>query len=385
MDEEEAREVGRVAREAMVDLHVHAPYYTNLAGDERNLEMAMTKIVAAGQLAEAMGAKTLAVHCGLYHEDGPEKTTELVIKNVKEIQRIFTEKGVHTKIALEVAGKQALFGTLDEILDVCRAVPGVIPILDFAHIHARSNGALLAQDAFEEVFDKCKDLGLDTYLIHFTGILYENGNERHHLPIKKGDLRFEPLVETILDHDYDVTIISHSPILEHDAMYMKIVLDRVNERRDLKAQREEAQRTADIEKERKRKEQEAADRKAEAEKKKAEAARLKAAAAKQKAKKKAAKAKAPKAKAKKKASKQGAGKPAAKNKGKKAAAKKATKSSPKKPRKASSSKPKPKKTAPKKKAAASKSTKKAPKAKPTRKTPAKAKTKAQTKATKKRK
>jgi deoxyribonuclease-4 len=37
MDEEEAREVGRVAREAMVDLHVHAPYYTNLAGDERNL------------------------------------------------------------------------------------------------------------------------------------------------------------------------------------------------------------------------------------------------------------------------------------------------------------------------------------------------------------
>src|SRR5438309_4922953 len=46
-------------------------------------------------------------------------------------------------------------------------------------------------------------------------------------PIKKGDLRFEPLAECLLDDDYDLTIVSSSPLLEHDAMYMKVILERV--------------------------------------------------------------------------------------------------------------------------------------------------------------
>ncbi|MEK6851180.1 MAG: endonuclease IV, partial [Candidatus Thermoplasmatota archaeon] len=42
-----------------------------------------------------------------------------------------------------------------------------------------------------------------------------------------GDLRFEPLAECLLDNDYDLTLISSSPLLEHDAMYMKVILERV--------------------------------------------------------------------------------------------------------------------------------------------------------------
>lgn len=307
MEDEEALEIGRVAREAMVDLHVHAPYYTNLAGDEKNRENAYEKIIEAGKLAEAMGAKTLAIHCGLYHEDDPKETHKRVVDSLNHILDAFDEADVKVKLALEVAGKQALFGTLDEILDVCREVPRVVPILDFAHIHARGNGSLLAEEDFVEVFEKCKDLKLDTYLVHFTGILYENGNERHHLPIKKGDLRFEPLVETILDNEYDVTLISHSPILEHDAMYMKIVLDRVREKRELKRQRDEAQRIQD---EKKRKEEE------EKQKKEEEAAKKKEEAKKKKAKKKPSKKKAG---GKKKTSKK---KASGKKKGKKKSSKK---------------------------------------------------------------
>ena len=254
--EEEALEVGRVAREANVEVHVHAPYYTNLAGDDSNVEMAFDKIITAGALADAMGAKTLAIHCGLYDDAGPEKTLEIMTQNVMEIRDTFKEDGLSVRIGLETSGKQALFGSLEEILDVCRAVPGVVPVLDFAHIHARTNGSLQTQEDFQAVFDACKFLNLDEYVIHFTGVLYENGNERHHLPIKKGDLRFEPLVECILDNDYSVSLISHSPILEHDAMYMKIVLDRVRERREAKTQREAVLAQQEAEKEKARKERE---------------------------------------------------------------------------------------------------------------------------------
>jgi deoxyribonuclease-4 len=30
-----------------------------------------------------------------------------------------------------------------------------------------------------------------------------------------------------LDENYDLTIVSSSPLLEHDAMYMKVILERV--------------------------------------------------------------------------------------------------------------------------------------------------------------
>lgn len=326
--EEEALEVGRVAREANVEVHVHAPYYTNLAGDEPNVERAFEKIIAAGALADAMGAKTLAIHAGLYDDAGSKATHDRVVESMREVVETFKEDGIKVRLGLEVAGKQALFGTIEEVIDVCKAVPGIIPILDFAHIHARTNGGLQTAEDFARVFDLCKDLNLPEYLIHFTGVLYENGSERHHIPIKKGDLRFEPLVETILDRDLNVTIVSHSPILEHDAMYMKIVLDRVKERRELRAQREKAmaiqeaerdkarkereriqlerqkereraekQKTLERERAQKKKEQERKKAEREAEKKAKEAAKKKAEAEK---KRKAAAAKKPKAKPKKK-------------------------------------------------------------------------------------
>src|SRR3990172_3297120 len=62
---------------------------------------------------------------------------------------------------------------------------------------------------------------------HFSGVEHADGNELRYTPIKKGDLRFEPLAECLLDGDFDMTIVSSSPLLEHDAMYMKVILERV--------------------------------------------------------------------------------------------------------------------------------------------------------------
>ena len=71
-----------------------------------------------------------------------------------------------------------------------------------------------------------KPLRLRHYLIHITGVLYENGNEYYHLPIKKGDMPLAPLADIILDNNYNVTLISESPLLEHDAMYIKLQIEK---------------------------------------------------------------------------------------------------------------------------------------------------------------
>lgn len=238
MTVEDAREVREVAEAADVDLHVHAPYYTNLAGDERNLKLTREKVLKAGEMAHEMGAHTVVVHPGFYGEYTPQEALERIVQVVGDLRDDFKENNWKPHLGLITMGKRPVFGSLEEIIDVSKQVPGVHPVVDFAHIHARGNGSLNTVEDFQEVFDQLIPLSLEHTLIHFTGVRYENGNERHHLPIKKGDLRFEPLVEVILENDYNVTLISTSPILEHDAMYMQIVLDRVKEKREQRMKRE---------------------------------------------------------------------------------------------------------------------------------------------------
>ena len=67
---------------------------------------------------------------------------------------------------------------------------------------------------------------LKHYIIHLTGVLYENGNEQYHLPIKKGDMPLAPLLDIILDHNYNVTLLSESPLLEHDAIYIRLQVEK---------------------------------------------------------------------------------------------------------------------------------------------------------------
>jgi deoxyribonuclease-4 len=88
------------------------------------------------------------------------------------------------------------------------------------------NGGLKKREDFEEIFKKLKPLRLKHFLLHVTGTLYEQGNEYYHVPIKKGDMPLAPLIEIILDNNYDVTFISESPLLEHDAVYIRLQVEK---------------------------------------------------------------------------------------------------------------------------------------------------------------
>ena len=45
MDDEEADFIRKFAEENDIELHVHAPYYTNLAGDDEEIELSKNKIL----------------------------------------------------------------------------------------------------------------------------------------------------------------------------------------------------------------------------------------------------------------------------------------------------------------------------------------------------
>jgi len=225
MDEEEAFFMKEYSQENDVELHVHAPYYINLAGDDE-VELSLEKAMSSAMLANKMGAKTVVIHPGYYGEKSESETLKSIIKNTNVLMDLMTEESLDVKLGLETMGKQKVFGSLDEIINVCKKVPGVLPVIDIGHIHARGNGCLQEQEDFEEIFEKLSVLDLDHYLIHVTGVLYENGNEQYHLPVKKGDMPIGPFIDTILDHNYNVTLISESPLLEHDAVYLRLQVEK---------------------------------------------------------------------------------------------------------------------------------------------------------------
>jgi endonuclease IV len=96
-------------------------------------------------------------------------------------------------------------------------------VLDFAHMHATSDGAFLEPDAFAEAL-----AGADAVLepdapfhIHFSDIQYANRNETKHLPYGDGTLRAEPLRDALARFERPTTVISESP----DAVSTRLIGD----------------------------------------------------------------------------------------------------------------------------------------------------------------
>jgi deoxyribonuclease-4 len=226
MEDEEAQFISNYSVENDVELHVHAPYYINLAGTSDEIDMSIEKIMFSARIANKIGAKTVVIHPGYYGKESERKTMKKIVKNTKKIIGIFKKEKIKTKLGIETMGKQKVFGSLEEIIEICQNVKGVIPVIGLGHIHARLNGALKKREDFEDVFEKIKPLRLKHFLLHITGVMYENGNEYYHIPIKKGDMPLAPLIEIILDKNLDVTFISESPLLEHDAVYIRLQVEK---------------------------------------------------------------------------------------------------------------------------------------------------------------
>ena len=102
-----------------------------------------------------------------------------------------------------------------------------------AHIHARGHGRLKTSEDYAELFDQAREtFGGKTFYCHFAGVEHRMGNAQHYTQIKKSDLKFEPFAEYLAEEGdwMDITIISDSPLLEHDAMYMVQHYDKARQR-----------------------------------------------------------------------------------------------------------------------------------------------------------
>ena len=219
--------LGHMGAELDVQLSMHTPYYMDLTSDNELTHKSMDSIRWAGRLTNEMKGNLVISHLGLYGNMSKKEAVETITGNVTEIMDWWEKNEIKPLLGFEASGRQEVFGSIEELMELCDNIDGIVPVINFAHVHARESGTLREPQDFSELFDKVKSQVKGHYYTHFSGVEHEAGNEKRVTPIKKGDLRFEPLAEFLVEENPDCTIISSSPLLEHDAMYMKVIYERI--------------------------------------------------------------------------------------------------------------------------------------------------------------
>ncbi len=223
----ELRELRTMADELDVAMSIHTPYYMDLISDGELCFKSMDAIRWGGIIGGEIGASMIVTHLGLYGDVSPKVAAKRVKERIGELAKWYKKHGIKSPLGLELSGRQEIFGSLPEIAKICKETDGVVPVLNFAHYHSRESGILKEPKDFDELFGTVADITGREYYAHFSGVEHDAGNEKRYTSIKRGDLRFEPLAEALVDRNEPMTVISGSPLLEHDAMYMKVIMERV--------------------------------------------------------------------------------------------------------------------------------------------------------------
>jgi len=231
--------IGEIAKRLDVNVLLHTPYYMDLGSNNELTESCMDSIRRAATIVNALDGGVVVTSLGLYTGKLPEEEIDANIEeNLADIMGWWKDNRIRPKLGLEISGNQSVYGSLDQILDLCDSIDGVIPVINFPHYHSRTNGSLVESKDFIELLQQVEPYSKDGIYASFAGVEYSNSNERRLTPIKKGDLKFEPLAEALCTLNPEATIISSSPLLEHDAMYMRIINERALSKRVAKALKE---------------------------------------------------------------------------------------------------------------------------------------------------
>jgi deoxyribonuclease-4 len=179
----------------------------------RKLNMAVGMLDHSAGIAKAARCEVVVFHPGFLLGRTREATIDAVVEQLGELRTRLEGKDRAVPFGIEVMGRVRDFGSIDDVCEIAARVQWVRPVLDFAHMHATSDGAFTDVDAFAaalEQADAVMEPGAPFH-IHFSDIQYANRNETKHLPYGEGTLRAEPLRDALARFERPATVISESP------------------------------------------------------------------------------------------------------------------------------------------------------------------------------
>jgi deoxyribonuclease-4 len=231
MDYPWAEEFGRLASDAGIVLSVHAPIAGFMGHVERDKKqrMAVGMLDHSAGVAKSAGAELVVFHPGFLLGREREAAIASVVEQLAELRERLEKKDRAVPFGVEIMGRVNELGTADDVFVISKQLGWVRPVVDFAHLHATSDGAFTDVDRFADVLARADEL-LDAdvpFHVHFSDIAYANRNETKHLPYGEGTLRAEPLAEALARFDRSATVITESPDEDSHQAIRTILLEKL--------------------------------------------------------------------------------------------------------------------------------------------------------------
>ena len=224
-NEKDAVLIGEAAKKLGIKLSIHAQYWINLNSKEKKkIEESKKRILDCCRIGEKLGAYRVVFHAGFFggmdqkndsrflddreskdiQDSRHKEESYLNIKNaVLDIMKEIKENKWKIKIAAETMGKINVFGSVEEIARLTEDT-GCSFCIDFAHILARDKKVDFS--LLKEKFGKHKE-----WHCHFSGIVYGEKGEKHHVLTTSSD--WNELLKELksFSKEHEIVIINESP------------------------------------------------------------------------------------------------------------------------------------------------------------------------------
>ena len=137
--------------------------------------------------------------------------------------REIEKNGWGIRLAPETTGKPSQLGSLRETIEICKKAKGVLPMVDFAHLHARDNGRFKSKKDFREAIEEIPAKYREFLYMHVSGINYSAKGERNHMEMNDSGntFNYKWFLEALHEENVSGRIICESPNIEGDAMLMQ--------------------------------------------------------------------------------------------------------------------------------------------------------------------
>jgi bifunctional non-homologous end joining protein LigD len=216
------RSFGALAAERDIALSVHAPYFAVLTvDDEERRAKTLSALEHTMKLGKALGAHTIVAHTGHVKGRSGDELHALVEEGLSRIEPKVRTLGV--ALGLETSGTDRAFGSLGDIAVISRKYSFVRPVIDWAHVHAKSGGALVDAAGFRAVIEFLRSefpaWAIDPLHTQFTDNQFGPAGEIRHVPYGEGTIRAEPLAAAAAEVGLRMIVISEAKDEDsHDAI-----------------------------------------------------------------------------------------------------------------------------------------------------------------------
>jgi len=234
VSEAKARAIREVAERYNVIVSMHAPYYINLAGSEETIKKSIERLKAALRAAGWMGAYVVVFHPGYYRDNpSPRDAVRKVVESLRPVVEWMKQEGIRDVwLSPETTGKSSQVGSLDDVIEICRELEMCRPTVDWAHLHARSEGNYITSldhviDVIERIERELGTWAVKPLHTHFSRIEYGRGGEREHHTLAEEEYgpEWRIVCRAYRETEIEGVVISESPILDRDALVMKKICE----------------------------------------------------------------------------------------------------------------------------------------------------------------